>query len=295
VNKQISSSLFDERTKQNSDQIQDKNSDFLQAIYQNKNLTEAEKTRSYRFRAGDVILFSKDRKYIGAKKNSYHEVVKIDPTTNLITIKTGLLTTQSFNPINLKGKAEKNYFEAFEKSERIFHVGDKVAFSRSIPELKIINSDGAQITEISKSKISLKLDSGKIIRIKKDSVEAKHIDHSYAVTTHKAQGLSCENVIAICESSRAKLTSQKNFYVEISRAKERAIIITDNKEKVIERLQQNTGIEISAREHQNILSLRVQQKLLKYHQERIIAAPEIEAIKSSQEFDYKRQHQIQLG
>jgi conjugative relaxase-like TrwC/TraI family protein len=265
VNKQIADLLYKERMQQSSAQIKDQN--YTQEIYQNKNLTEAEKTRSYRFQAGDVLFFSKDRKYIGVKKGAYHEVVKVEPEKNLITIKTGLLTTKTFNPIGLKGKAEKIYFEVFEKSERIFRVEDKIAFSRSIPELKIINSDGATITEIGKSKISLKLDNGANIKIKKSAVEAKHIDHSYAVTAHKAQGLSCKNVIAICESYRKKLTTQKNFYVEISRAQERAIIITDDKEKTIEQLKQNTGIEISAREHQDILSLRAQEKIKSENQE----------------------------
>jgi conjugative relaxase-like TrwC/TraI family protein len=103
VNEEISNLLFEERKEQNSAQIQNQNLDHSQEIYQNKNLTEAEKTRAYRFRAGDVLFFSKDRKYIGVKKNSYHEVVKIDPKTNSITIKTGLLTTKTFNPIGLKG------------------------------------------------------------------------------------------------------------------------------------------------------------------------------------------------
>jgi len=261
VNKQISELLNEERKEQKLIQSEDKNLKHLQEIYQNKNLTEAEKTRDYRFKAGDILFFSKDRKYIGAKKGEYHEVANIDPKSNLITIKTGLLATKTFNPINVKGKAEKIYFEVFEKSERIFHTNDKVAFSRTIPEFGIINSDGATITEIGKSKISLKLDTGKEIKIKKNAIEIKHIDHAYAVTAHKAQGLTCKNVIAICESGRKKLTTQKNFYVEISRAQERAIIITDDKEKVIEQLKQNTGIEISAREHQGILSLRAQEKL----------------------------------
>ena len=267
VNKQISELLHEEREGQKLTQTEGANLSYLQEIYQNKNLTEAEKTRAYRFKAGDVLFFSKDRKYLGTRKGAYHEVVSIDPKLNLIKIKTGLLTTKTFNPINVKGKAEKIYFEVFEKEERIFCVNDKVAFGRSVPELGVINSDGATITEISKSKISLKLDSGKDIKIKKSSPEVKHIDHAYAVTAHKAQGLSCKNVIAICESKRKKLTTQKNFYVEISRAQERAIIITDNKEKVIEQLKQNTGIEISAREHQGILSLRAEEKLKLEQQE----------------------------
>ena len=265
VNAQISDLIFKERQQQNLEQKEQQNQtqnlNKPQEIYQNKNLTEAEKTRAYRFQVGNVLLFAKDRNYIGVKKNSYHQITKIDTKTNLITIKTGLFTSKTFNPISLKGKDEKIYFEAFKKAERIFRVGDKIAFSRSIPKLNIINADSGEITATSKSKISLRLKSGKSINLKKDSFEAKHLDYCYAVTAHKAQGLTCKNVIAICESYRKQLTTQKNFYVEISRAEERAIIITDNKQKVIEQLQATTGIEISARQHQGILSLRAQEMI----------------------------------
>jgi phage/plasmid primase-like uncharacterized protein len=252
VNDEVSRIIYEERIKQSQGK------EYIQEIYQNKNLSEAEKTRAYRFRAGDIILFSKDRDFIGVKKNSYCEITKVDTKQNLITVKLGLFRTQTFDPLKLKGKAAKNYFEVFSKAERIFREGDKIAFNRSIPELKIINSDGAVLTKINRLNIYLKLDStGKEIKIKKNSLEARYLDYSYAVTAHKAQGLTCQNVIAVCESNRNNLTSQKNFYVEISRAQERAIVITDSKQEVIEKLKANTGVEISARDHQNIPHLGV--------------------------------------
>lgn len=255
VNEAISKSLYEERIKEAHSK------DSLQQIYKNRNLSEAEKTRAYRFKAGDIIHFSKDRDFIGVKKNDYCEVVKIDVDKNLVTIKNGLLSTESFNPIKLKGKAEKNYFEVFEKEQRIFYEGDKVAFTRSISGLGIVNSDNAVLTKIGLFNLHLTLtDQGKKnkkIKIRKNSSEAKHLDHSYAVTAHKAQGLTRKYVIAVCESYREKLTSQKNFYVEISRAEQEATIITDDTQKLIARLKENTGIEISAREHQGVDALGV--------------------------------------
>jgi conjugative relaxase-like TrwC/TraI family protein len=251
VNKEISKFLYAERVKE------ERSKEYSHEIYKNKNLSEADKTRAYRFRAGDVVHFSKDRDFIGVKRNAYCEVTKIDTQENLITIKTGLLSTETFNPIKLKGKAEKNYFEVFEKEHRVFYEGDKVAFNRSIPELGIVNSDNAVLTKVGLLNFHLKLGSGKGIKISKKSPEAKLLDHAYAVTAHKAQGLTRKYVIAACESYRDELTTQKNFYVEISRAEQEAIIVTDSKQKIIEKLKENTGIEISAREHQGVDALGI--------------------------------------
>ena len=229
-------------------------------ILKNKKLTEAEKSRAYRFQKGDIILFAKNRDYIGIKKNDYCEVVNIDIKNNLLTILNKKNQELQFDPNKLRGKASKNYFEVFNNEKRIFHEGDKICFNRNIPNLNIINSDNGIIKKINRSNIVVEIE-GKdsLIEIKKKSFEAKHLDFSYALTTHKAQGLTTENVIAICESKHQKLTSQKNFYVEISRAKERAIIIADDKEKIIKILKENTGIEISAREHQNIANQGINQ------------------------------------
>jgi len=152
VNKEIGRLLYEERIKE------ERSKEYSHEIYKNKNLSEADKTRAYRFRAGDVIHFSKDRDFIGVKRNAYCEVTKIDTKENLVTIKTGLFSTETFNPIKLKGKAEKNYFEVFAKEQRVFYEGDKVSFNRSIPDLGIVNSDNAVLTKVGLLNFHLKLD-----------------------------------------------------------------------------------------------------------------------------------------
>ncbi len=254
INAAVSSLIYDERLS-----VSNKEKDHV--VYQSKNLSEAEKTRAYMFKAGDKVLFLKNKTHMGIAKDSYCEVVKIDPKENLITIKTGAVSTVTFNPIKLKGKSNKNYFEVFGSVKRIFHEGDKVSYNRSFSASGIINSDNAIITKIDESYFYLKLaDEGRDdreLKIKKESIESRHIDHCYAITAHKAQGLTCDNVIAICESWRKNLTTQKNFYVEISRARKKAILVTDNKKDTIETLEKNTGVQISAREHQGVEALGI--------------------------------------
>lgn len=54
------------------------------------------------------------------------------------------------------------------------------------------------------------------------------------------------------ESDHKHLTEQRSFYVTLSRARENAYLISDNKEKFIATLGQNTGIKAAALEHQNV-------------------------------------------
>jgi ATP-dependent exoDNAse (exonuclease V) alpha subunit len=51
---------------------------------------------------------------------------------------------------------------------------------------------------------------------------------------------------------RKNLTTQKSFYVSISRAKDKATLFVDSKQNSIAKIQENTGQKISSIEHQNI-------------------------------------------
>jgi conjugative relaxase-like TrwC/TraI family protein len=258
VNEIISNKLAEERSDKN-------NKEESQTIYVNKNLTESQKTKSYNYEVGDVILFNKNREGLNVRKNQYCLITGVNSKENLITIKNNKNQEISFNPQSLKGKAKQLHLEVFSVENKIFRIGDKIAFNKAINKLRIHNSDQATITNISADKITIKLENGRTITFAAVSNEIKHIDHSYAITAHKAQGLTCDNVIAVVESHRKQLTTQKNFYVSISRAKQNALIITDHKANTIKLLQKNTGIDISAREHQNIPISRQNQQQTHHH------------------------------
>jgi len=94
-----------------------------------------------------------------------------------------------------------------------------------------------------KNTINLKLDSNKTITL--PQTDLKHFDYTYSSTAYSAQGKTANNVIAVLESYRKNLTNQQTFYVEISRAKNQAFLITDNKEKLQQTLEKQNGEKIS--------------------------------------------------
>ncbi|MEM9878641.1 MAG: hypothetical protein AAF862_05100, partial [Pseudomonadota bacterium] len=57
-----------------------------------------------------------------------------------------------------------------------------------------------------------------------------------------------QHVIAVMESRHPHLTTQKNFYVEASRSREGFTLITDDRERLKETLERQTGERISALE-----------------------------------------------
>ena len=65
---------------------------------------------------------------------------------------------------------------------------------------------------------------------------------------HAFQGRTVDNVIAAMEATHPHLTTQKSFYVEISRARDRAELVTDDAKALREQLETVTGERISALE-----------------------------------------------
>ena len=64
--------------------------------------------------------------------------------------------------------------------------------------------------------------------------QLRHIDRAWASTVHAFQGRTVDTVIAAMEANHPNLTNQKTLYVEISRARDRAELVTDDA-KVLQR------------------------------------------------------------
>ena len=78
--------------------------------------------------------------------------------------------------------------------------------------------------------------------------QLRHIDRAWASTVHAFQGQTVDTVIAAMEANHPYLTNQKTLYVEISRARDRAELVTDDAKALRERLEAATGERVAALE-----------------------------------------------
>ncbi len=65
---------------------------------------------------------------------------------------------------------------------------------------------------------------------------------------HAYQGRTVDNVIAAMEANHPQLNTAKAFYVDISRARDRAELVADDAQALKERLEAVTGERISVPE-----------------------------------------------
>ena len=75
-----------------------------------------------------------------------------------------------------------------------------------------------------------------------------HLDHAYSSTVHAAQGMTCDRVIAVLDSDGGPLADRATFYVELTRARDNVVLLTDDRGGLAEALEARTGEEPPALE-----------------------------------------------
>lgn len=217
-----------------------------------KSLTGAELRNPQSYKEGDVVIFNKDFKRHGIAKNDSLTVKSVDHNYGVVSFK----NTKGNEDISWRPDSERNAdgkaAQIYGHSEITLGQGDKVVWKKNDRANGLINSNTATVTKISGDKVTFDLGKKGESTFNKNDPAIRYIDYAYAVTAHSAQGKTTDNVIAVAKSNEKFLTNQQTFYVEISRAKQEAMFIVDDKQKVAEQLSEATGEKISAMENQGL-------------------------------------------
>ncbi len=214
------------------------------SVIEQQSLTNAEKKYKNNYKIKDIIIFNKNYKKYGIELNKEYEVEKIDSIKNEIIIK----NIDDKKEIKLNIDRAKN-FDVFRIKNLPFQKGDQLKWTKDFKELSIEKSDAIELTSITETSLTFKdKNTGKEISFTKNDPKLKYLDYNYTTTTYSAQGMTSKNIIVPIESYRTNLTSQKSFYVELSRAKDNITLIVDNKDRVIEQLLNKTGENVNALE-----------------------------------------------
>ena len=114
--------------------------------------------------------------------------------------------------------------------------GDRIHWTRNDTSLGLVNSQTADATRVKNGAVTFRLEDGRALELSEGDSQLRHIDCAWASTVHAFQGRTVDTVIAAMEANHTHLTTQKTLYVEISRARERAELVTDDRDTLRERL-----------------------------------------------------------
>ena len=211
-----------------------------------KGYTNAEKALAGNYAKGDVVAFHRPYKRIGVGKGDERRVLGVNHKARTVLLDDGRGGTVAWKPAEIVGR--RGGSEVYRTEEIELRKGDRVRWTRNDAGLGLVNSRTAEVAAVKNGRVTFALEDGRTLELGRGDRQLRHLDHAWASTVHAFQGRTVDNVIAAMEARHPHLTTQKSFYVGISRARDRAELVTDDAAGLRAQLEAATGERISALE-----------------------------------------------
>ena len=208
--------------------------------------TNAEKTLAANYAPGDVVAFHRPYKRLGVDKGDELRIDSVDGKAGTVSLAGRDGRSVPWEPGRLA--ARTGGVEVYRTEMMELRTGDRIRWTRSHAGLGLINSQTAEVAKVEGGEVTFRLEDGRMLHLAEGDPQLRHTDRAWASTVHAFQGRTVDTVIAAMEANQPNLTTQKSFYVEISRARDRAELVTDDVAQLQERLQAATGERIAALE-----------------------------------------------
>ena len=211
-----------------------------------KGYTGAEKALADNYGPGDVVAFHRPYNRIGVDKGDERAVIGVDYRSREVLLDDGRGGSVAWKPQQIGGR--RGGSEVYKVEEIQLRAGDRIRWTRNDAGLGLVNSRTAEVVKVANGRVTFRLEDGKALELGSNDPQLRHLDHAWASTVHAFQGRTVDNVIAAMEARHKHLTTQKSFYVEISRARDRAELVTDDAKDLRAQLEAVTGERIAALE-----------------------------------------------
>jgi conjugative relaxase-like TrwC/TraI family protein len=192
----------------------------------NLNLTDAQKADWRSFGIGQVVQFNQN--VPGVKRGSSWTVDAAAETGVQLKNKEGetaMLPTQ-----------KSSAYDVFQEREIGLSKGDSIRLTRNgfdEKEKRLTNGQMLEVVSVRKNgKLVLRNAASKTNYTLK--ADYGHLAHAHCVTSHASQGKTVDEVFISQPAATFPATDAKQFYVSVSRARERVRVYTDDKEMLLE-------------------------------------------------------------
>lgn len=206
-----------------------------------KDRTAQEAGRASSYAVGDRVIAQRDYQSLGCKKGESMAVVAVDVDKNKITLQNKSGERYQIDP------ERYSKLQAYSSRDLEVAPGDRLIVRENTEKLK--NGTALHVEKIDDQHIHARDADGKLHKL--ELAKENKLDHGYAQTGHESQGRTCEKVLVHGESHRVNLQNQQNAYVALSRATETAIVYTDNRDKLVEQIDRESGQKETALEQKN--------------------------------------------
>lgn len=190
---------------------------------QSLHLTESEKQLEAYYEAGHVVEFHQN---VPGFKAGTRQVVEGKDQNGQVLVKPNDIATPASLPME-----EHKKFQLFKEEPLNLSVGDRIRITKNIKSVEGHHLSNGQVYDLKSFS-----DDGHIMLSNGQTLhkDAGHFNSGYYQTSYAAQGKDAKTVIVAQSSRSFGASSDKQFYVSISRGVEDCRIYTDDKEALRE-------------------------------------------------------------
>lgn len=196
---------------------------------QKVDLTREQSKHAHNYTQGQVISFQRDYERGVSEPVSrgvQYEVKDIDRDHNKVILQ----NRETGKEVEWSPKQAAKV-TASQQSEIGLNDGDRVVFKSTDHERGITNGDRGTVIQ-SGAELYVAFDKGGVLTL--DPTKPEHFEYAYATTVHSAQGATCDRVIVAAPSDSLTATAEQG-YVSLSRARQDALVFTDDKAALAEK------------------------------------------------------------
>ena len=209
----------------------------------NRHLTAAQRADVRNHEPGDYVIFHSRVPPLRVMEGDACRIERVEGEFVFLTHPTG--RTVRIRP----GDSWVRYrFAVYETARIRIRAGDRIRWTANDKERGLVNGGEAVVSRIDSRRVRFDLGNGETLSLLRDDVQLRHIDHAWSSTVHAAQGMTRDAAIAVLDTGHGELGGQAALYVEASRARDRFVLVTDNRETLAEALEENEGSGMTARE-----------------------------------------------
>ena len=212
----------------------------------NRRLTRVQASDIRSYEPGDTVVFHRD--VFGCRANDVCIVMGHDDGRVVLAHPDG---ERRFRP---SGNASR-YLGLYDTERIELRAGDRIRWTRnrkaplargSHPQAPdLVNGGEAEILEIGYARVRFR-DGEREFSIALTDPQLRHLDHAYCSTVHSAQGRTARGAIAVLDAGG--WVDPELFHVELSRVSEAFLLLTDDRDALIERLEAQDWSEDGALE-----------------------------------------------
>lgn len=193
--------------------------------------TDAQKRSPQQYQPGQVVVFH--QKSGPFARNEAATVLGVQG--DWLRLRRAGGETVSYCPASEK-TTHKAAFDVCQRRPLQVAPGDKLLLQANRREARLINGQIVEVKNVEDATGAITLTDGRIL-----PPDYRTFCHGYAVTSHASQSKTVDEVVVLASSRSLGAVNREQFYVSISRGRQRCRIFTDNKPLLRDRIVRSSS------------------------------------------------------